>query len=234
MRRLFFLLLVVLGVSAIVFGALRLQAVLGAPVIIDEPAPKVEPRRLEAFPMEEGRDRIAPASATDSFLNKLRRVPIAHETPKTAQFGRPFEVTVAIDATGDTSAADALPGQGQIVEADVLVSADVEASLSGDAFSIAPVSPLTQTLSPLTENIWRWQVTPLETGPQSLTIELFALNGDRAMPLRTFRDRVEVQVSPLGQAVALAHSLSPVAVLVGGVGSLLAGLLGIFRFFRKR
>ncbi|MDJ0922628.1 MAG: hypothetical protein QNI84_15980 [Henriciella sp.] len=177
-------------------------------------------------------DIVSTSSASDELLESLRTVPIAHETPRQARFGRAFEVTVAIDGTGGDSAADALPGEGNIVEGEARVSADVRATLSGENFDIESVTPLIQTVSPLTENIWRWRVTPLEAGAQELVIELFALDGDRAMPVRTFRDRVEVQVSPVGQAIAVADSLSPVAVVVGGVGSLLAGLLGLFRFFR--
>ena len=44
------------------------------------------------------------ASPTDDFMSTLRTVPIAHETPSGAQFGRPFSVTLSLDATGDDSA----------------------------------------------------------------------------------------------------------------------------------
>ncbi len=178
-------------------------------------------------------DILVPESVATDFLSSLQTVPIAHETPTRAQFGRPFEVTVAIDATGDSTAADALPGRGDIVEGTAQISADVQATLSGDQFEIESVTPLIQTVSPITENVWRWSVTPLEAGSHPLTIELFALNGDRAMPVRTFRDDVEVNVSRIGQVIATANSFSPIAVVIGGIGSLLAGLLGFLRLFRR-
>ena len=65
-------------------------------------------------------------------------------------------------------------------------------------------------------------------------IELFALVEDQALPLRTFRDRVEVKVSRVGQAIAIARSVSPITVVAGGIGSLLAGLFGFVGFFRRR
>lgn len=172
-------------------------------------------------------------SARDDFMSSLQTVPIAHETPTRAQFGRAFEVTVAIDATGDSTAADALPGRGEIVEGTAQISADVQATLSGSSFEIEAITPLIQTVSPVTENIWRWNVTPLESGAHELVIELFALDGNRAMPVRTFRDDIEVQVSRLGQVIAAATSVSPIAAVVGGIGSVLAGLLGILRIFRR-
>ncbi|MCR9195301.1 MAG: hypothetical protein NXH88_11245, partial [Hyphomonas sp.] len=56
----------------------------------------------------------------------------------------------------------------------------------------------------------------------------------QALPLRTFRDEVEVNVSRIGQAIAIAKSVSPITVVAGGIGSLLAGLFGFVGFFRRR
>lgn len=174
------------------------------------------------------------ASAESDFMGSLRTVPIAHETPRSAVFGRPFNVTVALDATGDTTAADALPGTGNIVEGEARVSSSVQAFVSGSAFEVEAITPDTQRISPLTENVWRWKVTPNAVGSQELTIELFAIMGDEALPLRTFRDSVNVEVSRIGQAVAIARSVSPITVVAGGIGSLLAGLFGFIGFFRRR
>ena len=98
----------------------------------------------------------APTPAEPSFEDTLRTVPVAHETPRSAEYKRAFNVTFAIDATGDTTAADALPGRGVIEESEAKVSGRVEVRLSGAAFSIVAASPPVQTLSPMTENTWRW------------------------------------------------------------------------------
>lgn len=183
----------------------------------------------------DGGDMFGVASiGTGDVMGALQEVPIAHETPSSAQFGRAFTVTVAIDATGDSSAADALPGNGNIVESVAQISASVRASVSGEAFDVEAITPEIQRVSPLTENVWRWKVTPTATGNQDLVIELFALIGDEALPVRTFRDSVEVEVSRLGQAIAFARSVSPITIVAGGIGSLLAGLFGFISFFRRR
>lgn len=179
-------------------------------------------------------DAFGTASATNPMLDRLRTVPIAHETPSEARFNRAFEVTVAIDATGDDTAADALPGEGNIVEGEAGILDKAQATLSGSAFDIELVSPSIQTVSPVTENVWRWRVTPVETGRHPLRIELFALENNEALPIRTFTDEVEVRVSRLGQVLATANTLDPVFMILGGAGSLLAGLFGVFRFFRGR
>lgn len=179
-------------------------------------------------------ERFSTASAPQSMLDRLRDVPIAHETPGEARYNRAFEVTVAIDATGDTTAADALPGTGNIAEGTAQVLDKAQATLSGSAFDITLVSPAIQTVSPVTENVWRWKVMPVEMGTHELRIELFAMDGDEALPVRTFRDTVEVKVSRLGQVIAAADTYDPLFMIVGGIGSLLAGLFGVFRFFRGR
>lgn len=179
-------------------------------------------------------DLFGVAMSTDDFLASLRTVPIAHETPKGATFGRPFSVTVSLDATGDDSATDSLPGTGNVVEGEAQISDTVQALVSGEAFNVEAITPDTQRVSPLTENVWRWKVTPTAVGNQELVIELFALMDGEALPLRTFRDSVEVEVSRIGQAIALAQSVSPITVVAGGIGSLLAGLFGFIGFFRRR
>ncbi len=247
MLRLLSFILILLGLAAVGYGGARY---LGIDLMPQEhaaqmaemapvPAPEAaemrgmtESARPPAFDSDD--DTFSITSAADDMMARLREVPIAHETPSSAKFGRPFDVTVAIDGTGGPSAADALPGTGNVVEGIAQVSDSVMAALSGERFDIVAITPMTQTVSPLTENVWRWRVTPTEVGAHDLVIELFALDGDQALPVRTFRDKVEVQVSRVGQVVAIVDSFSPIAVVVGGIGSFLAGLLGAMRFFRRR
>ena len=179
-------------------------------------------------------DFFGVASVDSDLMSSLRTVPIAHETPKAAQFGRAFTVTLAVDATGDDSAADALSGTGNVVEGEAQISSSVTALVSGQSFDVEAITPETQLISPMTENVWRWKVTPTAVGNQELVIELFALLDGQALPLRTFRDEVQVDVSRIGQAIAIAKSVSPITVVAGGVGSLLAGFFGFVGFFRRR
>jgi len=194
------------------------------------PAPSLDSEPVfsgEAVPM------VAPDPAV-AFLESLKTVPVAHETPATAEYKRPFEAVLAIDATGDDTAVDALPGRGNIEEGTAKVSKKVEARLSGSGFAIKAMTPEQQTISPLTENTWRWSVTPLTAGNQELTFDIYAIDDGPAVPLRTFHNTVTVQVTGLNRAIAFADQANPLAVFLGGVGSVLAGLIGAFRFVRKR
>jgi hypothetical protein len=85
----------------------------------------------------------------------------------------------------------------------------------------------------MTENTWRWSVTPLSAGDHDLVFEVFAIDSDAVTPLRTFQDTVTVKVSGLNRAIAFADQANPLFVLLGGLGSALAGLFAAFRFFGK-
>jgi hypothetical protein len=173
-------------------------------------------------------------SAAEDFLFKLKTVPVAHETPATAEYKRAFDVTFAIDATGDATAADALPGRGVVETGEARVTERVSVRLSGAAFKIDSASPDTQVLSPVTENVWRWRATPLSAGTHDLTFEVFAIDQEDVTPLRTYSDRVTVKVSGMSAAVAFADRVNPLFVLLGGLGSALAGAFGVARFFMKK
>ena len=193
MLRIFFVLLFFIGLGAIGYGGVRLvgpepdRRALSDAASSNEATVSEEAERFtrdftdsdagmpDFMPsMQPDNDMLTVESANSDFVNTLREVPIAHETPGTARFGRAFEVTVAVDGTGGDSAVDALPGEGNVVESLAMISADVRATLSGDAFQIEPLTPMVQTISPITENVWRWNAIPLETGRQNLTIEVFA------------------------------------------------------------
>ncbi len=232
MFRLISVLLILLGLGAATFGFVQYQA-------STYPQPDVPPKvaaqpAVRAAPSLDDDDMISIASVAPDIVSTLRTVPIAYETPTKAKFGMSFDVTLAVDSTGDASASDALSGQGTIVESSAQVSSQVLAALSGDSFNIVAATPMTQTMSPLTENVWRWRVTPTQTGQQFLTIDLYALQNGSALPLHTFRDEIEVEVSRVGQVIATIQSVSPIAIFIGGIGSFLAGLLGALRFFRGR
>jgi len=177
---------------------------------------------------------ISPPEPALSFEDTLKTVPVAHETPRSAEYKRAFDVTFAIDATGDATAIDALPGRGVIESGEAKVSDKVEVRLSGASFNIVPASPPVQSLSPLTENTWRWSVTPMTAGEHDLVFEIFAIESGNTTPLRTFRDTVTVKVSGINRAIAFADQANPLFVLLGGLGSAIAGLFGAIRFFGKR
>ncbi len=248
MLRLFSFLLILVGAAALAYGGYEVMRTDSAPATAAVDAPpgsvgfesaEIQPggdKPVRSLPSTKpfDEDMFEVAASTSDALSSLRTVPVAHETPSSAVFGRAFTVTLSLDATGDDSATDSLPGTGNIVEGEAQVSQTVQALVSGESFEVEAITPITQRVSPLTENVWRWTVTPRAVGDQELVIEMFALLDDEALPLRAFRDTVQVDVSRIGQAVAIAKSISPITVVAGGIGSMLAGLFGFVGFFRRR
>lgn len=231
------------------------EEVIVEPITIEEPIAKsakksrslartVDPNLAEivgeADPIVEFATEAAPAplptgpTPEEAFLESLRTVPIAHQTPREVEYMRPFDVVLAIDATGDDDATDSLSGTAVVVQDEAKVSDTVEVRLIGAKFEIEDSSPMRQKLSPVTENTWRWSVTPLTTGEHDLVFEIFAIDQDSVTPLRTFSDRVTVQVSGLNKAIAMANEANPIFVLLGGIGSALGGLWGTLKFFGKK
>lgn len=253
MFRILSFLLILIGAGALAFGGYQyLQSEQQSETAASSPAPSESfgfdasgsqdspiassprSRSLTLPSNSEDEEFFGVASVDSSVMASLRTVPIAHETPSEAQFGREFTVTLAVDATGDDSAIDALSGNGNVVEGEAQISNSLTALVSGETFEVRAITPETQLISPMTENVWRWKVTPTATGKQELVIELFANLEGQALPLQTFRDEIEVNVSRIGQAIAIAKSVSPITVVAGGIGSLLAGLFGFVGFFRRR
>lgn len=181
----------------------------------------------------------APAKETEtetaSFIDRMYNVPVAYEAPTAAAYRESFDVTFALDGTGDQTAIDALPGEGaNVVEGSAKISDRIKANLVGSAFDIELNSPDVQRVSLLEENVWRWRVTPVKAGEQSLILELFALEDGEAVPVRTFSERVEVKVSAFQRAVGLADTANPLFVVLGGIGSAIGGFFGFFRFFASK
>jgi len=241
MFRLISILLILIGIAAAALGGWTL---LGVPQQAAPPPPVASAPAPAAIPAPAPAEAARPTSEEPTFAAEsvapgsgrvaaLREVPIAHEAPDEAIMGQVFEVSLAIDATGAISAAPALPGRGNVVEGTAMAGGDAKALLTGTAFEIEPLSPETQALSEFAANTWRWRVSATDSGPQDLVLEIFAMDGDRALPVRSFRDTVTVQVTTVGRLVDAADAVNPLVMLLGGIGSILGGALGLFRLFRN-
>ncbi|MEO0465536.1 MAG: hypothetical protein AAF216_03250 [Pseudomonadota bacterium] len=233
MLRLISILLIIVGLGALGLGVISLMS--PAPALNAEASDATTTTGTAAPPGSVGFDE--PIVSIENMSNAagteiLRRVPIAHETPDSAAFGRAFDVTLSIDATGAASAIAALPGRETVVEGEADVSGDVRVALTGSGFDIEDRSPADQVVSPITANTWRWEVTPVRTGPQDLVLEIYALVGDRALPVRTFRDTVTVEVSNFRRAIFFAQAANPLIMVLGGIGSVLGGAFTALRFFK--
>ncbi|MEM9738294.1 MAG: hypothetical protein AAF829_00355 [Pseudomonadota bacterium] len=251
MLRLIGLVLVLAGLAVAGLGVMAWTAPMER-IVIAAPQPKMPESRvllISASPEEDpvanaqgftGENRFNVESTTRSAASETvaageKTVPVAHETPREARFGQPFEVTLSIDATGASQAAEALPGTGKIVEAQVALSGDIQARLNGGtAFDVALDSPADQALSPASPNVWRWTVMPLASGEHTLVIDVFMKTESGTLqPISSYSDRITVHVSTLRQAITFAQTANPLFMVLGGIGSVLGGAVTALRFFSK-
>ena len=75
---------------------------------------------------------------------------------------------------------------------------------------------------------WLWKEGHGSMGKQSWRRRWFILESGT---LEYFES--PESVSRLGQVIAAADQFDPLFMVLGGIGSLLAGLFGVARFFRK-
>ncbi|MEO0884027.1 MAG: hypothetical protein AAFY34_15035 [Pseudomonadota bacterium] len=176
---------------------------------------------------------LAANTADEPVSEQLRTVRVAYEVPEEATFGKPFDVTFALNGSGTGDPAATLPNQERIIENTADIGDRARASLLGSAFQIESQSPEVQIISTSLNNVWRWRVTPREAGEHALFIELYAIENGEALPVRTLNDIVTVNVSRVNQIIALANQANPIVMVLGGIGSMLAGVFGVVRFFRS-
>ena len=109
MFRFISLLLILAGLGALAFGgyqyfqpeqspAKRSASSPAGSTGFDAPSEPVVARSTPS-PEASDDDFFGIASVEDDFMRSLRTVPVAHETPKTAVFGRAFTVTLALEGS---------------------------------------------------------------------------------------------------------------------------------------
>ena len=119
----------------------------------------------------------------------------------------------------------------------------MEAKLSGEFFTVLPISASVQKFPTDNKITWDFSVTPLKPGVHKLHLEIYSIesakNGsDR--PVRTFRHEEDVYVSSTVQSlvkdtVGPQSTLGMLMVSIGGAVTILSALFGIrVYFYHKR
>lgn len=213
------------------------------PVVPDPTETPQSSPATETGPTERpNRDAPARKMPTDTLdpmleqLSEMKTYPIAYETPTEGKIGQAFEVVLAIDATGDDSAVEGLPGENTIVEGEALLTKSAEATLSGAAFDIELMNKDRQRLSPYQESTWRWSVTPKQKGQHKLYLEIHAVLGEgEAMLLKSFEDEIDVSVGSGGLFLGMsADTLRTYIGIIAGTISGIVGMIALIGFIRRR
>ncbi len=124
-----------------------------------------------------------------------------------------------------------LEGTTQFVE-DINYAVTMEATLAGLDFTVEPPGAQRQTVLPGQSAKWVWSVQPKAHGPDRvLRLDLDAViqkDGNDLAPvrIRTFTERIVVDISAWDRLVVSAKSISAVNAAVAGVGGTVIAVLG--------
>jgi hypothetical protein len=141
-----------------------------------------------------------PTASIDELLARLGRANIAFNAPKELQLHESAVIQLLLSVREPIEALQRdLRGPGERIGAEVRISTEMEAHLSGTGFKVESITPERQAVSQIEQTEWRWQVEPTRTGVLHLQLTLTA-NLDvagRSVPrmIRTFEQRIAVEVA---------------------------------------
>lgn len=167
----------------------------------------VQPKRataraiiIEPPSVEDPGDEFASLLAEiDRKLASLPSANIAFNTPETIPFGDSavIELLVSLEEA-EEELRQAIRAVGPVETAKVKVSPYLEASLAGVGFSIEPITPPRQLLSPTQRTQWRWNIEPTKAASLELTLTLsalFTVDGQQSTrAIQTFERTITVDV----------------------------------------
>ncbi|MCJ0881237.1 hypothetical protein MTR11_06045 [Vibrio sp. CCB-PB317] len=187
-----------------------------------------ERRKLEASPREEVEPRVMPpqlrgSNSTDSepksiesdvenALRSMLDAVIAYNVPeKPINIDSSHQIQLLLDLNRTVEELKQyILKQGEREGAEVKVSRIMEATLSGDKFSITSITPDIQAISESMPTEWRWEITPKIEGKHNLHLTLVALldiNGrPTARSIKTFDRVIEVEVTGIQKITAFVSN----------------------------
>ncbi len=145
---------------------------------------------------------IRPSSTVqsiDAIRDSMSVGNIAFNKPKVMTLDESSEIQLVLSPTvAPDELKSMVTSEGEVQTKEISVSDYMEATLSGENFKI--VNPTQRKLvsnKGVTE--WRWDVTPIKSGPQRLHLTLNAIvnykDGEKPLELRSFHEMIEVNVT---------------------------------------
>lgn len=149
---------------------------------------------------------LDPAEVARSALAELAQGRILYNPPTEMQFGQPERVEVRISLDPAADLGSGLQGSGEPVEEQIPVSAFMTVRLTGAAFEITPLSSAEQIIAQDTYTQWAWDVVPIKSGEQRLTLIVTARVklpgfGEEARDLPIIEREITVKVTPVQAAL---------------------------------
>ncbi|MCW8193413.1 hypothetical protein F6455_01270 [Proteobacteria bacterium 005FR1] len=169
---------------------------LGAPLSAVRPPqalPRVLPRSLPGpLPQE--------INTVDEILQRMAVAQVAFNAPQSVNVNDTAMIQLLLGVTQEIDELkERIEAEGERVGAEVRVSNQMEARLTGPNFSITAITPEVQAISGTEVTEWKWEVQPQEVGSHSLHLTLSAIvsleDASARRSIRTFDRVIDVEVT---------------------------------------
>lgn len=168
-----------------------------------------EPGRAEAAPPAGDGSSAGGASAlaastslVDAAVQSLEWGTIVFNVPSQMRYQERYVVELVLSMTASRAElqAELETGAGAGAQsAEIRISNEMEARLTGTGFTFKRIEPASQAVSRLATTRWRWEVIPEERGTRVLHLALYAhiriAGSDKRYVVRTFDRTINVQIT---------------------------------------
>jgi len=138
------------------------------------------------------------------------------------------EVRITRELTDELS--EGLQGEGTPRVEELLVGTFMRAKLEGSAFDTTQIGSGVQQLAATGFREWRWDVTPIASGNQSLFFTISVLHGNTLIEEKVFERRIDVAVNPGYSSVNwLRNNWGPLIAALVGVVALVEAIRRLWR-----
>lgn len=161
-------------------------------------------------------------TSLDDALSQLSEGTMAFNTPEKLNFKETDSIHLVLSPNKvDEELARLVEEKGQVVTESVKFSKIVEARLEGQNFEIEAITAARQPVSLKDTTEWRWQITPIKAGSESLYLNIYAvvkIDGEKhERLLKTFTREMLIDISFIEHPVEfIKHSPSFAYISIAG------------------
>jgi len=178
-----------------------------------------------------------PCVELSTVVEKLKRGTFKFNKPSKATLEEPFLLRVVlITQEGQEADFKGLPGSVE-TRPDRPFAQSLEATLTGDDFSISPAGAQARTATLAHPVEWEWKVTPTADGTKTVTIDVAAniqIGADKhRVQLATLHESIEIKVTAFQRVKSYMASANGMITAIAAALTSLAGLVSLVPKARK-
>ena len=192
--------------------------------------PSQEPPGPPAPPSQEPPSVSTLTIYEELIKRELERGAILYNPPERMRVGVVNRVEVRITRELTDELSEGLQGEGTPRVEELLVGTFMRAKLEGSAFDTTQIGSGVQQLAATGFREWRWDVTPIASGNQSLFFTISVLHKNTLIEEKVFERRIDVAVNPGYSSVNwLRNNWGPLIAALVGVVALVEAIRRLWR-----